>query len=155
MKTTRIALLSLLALLLAACGSTGGGTRSQGFIDEIAWPWMVEECGRPPCVVVVTVTKVNPTTCVAVATPKFLRITAPGAAPVQWEMAGEREALFIDAETGLDGIKPKDPSKFDRRSHGNKRFVWHFKGSPRKEKYDVHTKIGTLTCVPLDPYIMN
>ena len=148
MRTTRIALVSLMVVLT-------GCTVYEDFRFRTPnpAPHEIETCTRAPCVIPVTVTAVG-STCKASIPKEFLKVKLPGSVPVHWEIAvpgGE----FINAPTGNDGVKPKDPTKFENRGHQPRRFMYHFKGSTQWEKYDIHTRLNGVTCDRYDPYIMN
>jgi hypothetical protein len=162
MKTTRIALVSLFAVLVAGCGAISlpgqGGYLADGpNAGKRIRSEEVKTCTTASCELDVSVF-MEGARCFAKVEKKHLRLTRTGRVNIHWRIVtsiGE----FVQQPGRADGISPRDPMKFGGRAPGAKRFHLHVDNPAPPavffEEYDVNTTVGGVECKPLDPYIMN
>lgn len=155
MRTTRIALVSLLALsVLSGCASHG----PRILVHSPSWlPWARTHmtCGGPVCRVQVSVSAVGDT-CEAKVNHDDVFVTTKSQVRFIWTIPGP--GRFADrANDPKDGVHPKNRNpQFVNRSHGPKQFQYDFLNTVSDEhKYDVTTELNGVTCITLDPYIIN
>ena len=160
MKTTRIALVSLLVAVVSSCTSPPRDeyvtfNTPQGEVRVRSSN--VKTCHTASCHLDVTVTG-PASSCTAEVEAKVLKLTRVGRVNIQWRIVS-KEGEFVQQAGPRDGIRPHPPTMLDGRAPGRNVFQWHVDNPARPailvETYDINTEINGTPCRTLDPYIMN